>query len=68
MRKTERCRDLIGKTVRVKCQIETRGHVFYEAGHRFRVTSTWRGKFELESLVDHSRVRGMVRDDMEIVR
>lgn len=43
----ERCKDLVGKRVRLKRQITTRGGTVFHVGEELVVAATWRGRFTL---------------------
>ena len=64
----KRIREAVGKKVRLKQQIETRGGEVFSEGLLMRITHTYRGGFTLEHLADR---RGVIRrvppSDLEIV-
>ncbi len=63
----ERCKDLIGKRVRLTRDVRT-GAGSYAKGCEFRVLSTWRGLYELFSFGPPARgIRKLSRKAFEIV-
>lgn len=44
----ERCKDLVGRTVRLTREVERRDGVRFRRGTRMRITGTYRGRYYLE--------------------
>lgn len=71
----ERCKDLVGKRVRLLRPVKTLGGDFFPEGHVMEVAGTWRGRFELNDLVVtighgwscRKGVRRMNRNAFEVV-
>lgn len=72
----ELCRDLVGKSVRLKREIKTRGGDVFPSGLMMVVYSTHRGRFTLDDPTKQSRGSGWVstrsvskveRSDFEII-
>lgn len=70
IRRSERCRDLVGRRVRLLHDVTTRGGTTYEAARIMIVTNTWRGMFDLEVTPREELMaaRGQWRGVMKVCR
>jgi hypothetical protein len=67
----ERCKDIVGKRVRLLCDIQTRGGVKFPKGLEMACDGTWRGTFDLfasERPMGQRTILKVSRREFEVLR